>query len=381
MSASSDRSSSVDSPGADSTQLLADVVDGTEVALRRYFDSRADEVALIGEEYRAAVDVLSRFVLLGGKRVRPLFAYLGWLAVPTGEGRSAPDRPDSDAAIATFAALELVQACALIHDDIIDRSDTRRGRPTAHRQFEATHRGADWSGDAAHYGVSAAVIVGDLALAWADDMIADAPITPEALRRVRSIWSIMRTEVLGGQLLDIVTEASGNESIDAAYRVMRHKTAGYTVSRPLTLGAALAGADEELQQTLLAAGTDLGLAFQLRDDVLGVFGDAARTGKPSGDDLVAAKRTALLAVALRRAHDRDPALADRLRALIGHPLTEAELDEARAIFVDVGALEEIETTIDELTTRAFDRLRGADAEPTAVGALASFTARLAHRES
>jgi geranylgeranyl diphosphate synthase, type I len=376
---------------------LDDVPAAVESVLAAFFDRAVPVAADIDPQVGAAAEVVRDFVLQGGKRVRPTFAYAGWLAGRTATSRPPPaddadprrpDSPDDSDALRVAASLELVQACALIHDDIIDRSDTRRGRVTVHRDFERRHRADGWAGDPGHHGVAAAILMGDLALAWADDLVhghvpGDAPIAPPRPlpAAVGRVWSSMRTEVLGGQYLDIVNEAGGDESVDAAYRVMRFKTAAYTVARPLELGATLASAPPALISDLRSIGHDLGIAFQLRDDLLGVFGDPERTGKPSGDDLVAGKRTALLAVGLARAADRDPELAARLRDAVGRELTDAEIVSARALLVDVGALDEIEQRISTLLESALATLDGAGL-PTPIRAeLTGFAHRIAHRST
>lgn len=243
------------------------------------------------------VDRIDAF-LAGGKRVRPVFCWWGWRA---GGGRAelAHCRPVLQAA----AALELIQVCALVHDDVIDRSDTRRGRPAEHRAAAKSHADAGWAGDAEHYGLSTAVLLGDLALAWADDTLVEAAQQLAAVDRVQPVWRAMRTEVLAGQLLDLqVAAAPAADPVgqqQQAMAVIELKTAAYTVTRPLLLGAALAGAGPDVRRALSRYGTAIGTAFQLRDDLLGVFGDPAQTGKPAGDDLAEGKRTVLLASALR----------------------------------------------------------------------------------
>ena len=224
------------------------------------------------------------------------------------------------------AALELVQACALVHDDIIDSSASRRGHPTVHVAFAQRHRAHGWSGDPRGYGDAVAILLGDLALAWADDMVRESGVDHAAAARLAPVWSAMRTEVLGGQLLDITGEVTGDESEQTALRIDRYKTAAYTIERPLHLGAALADADPDLIAAYRGFGTDIGIAFQLRDDLLGVFGDPAVTGKPSGDDLRDGKRTVLVALALRRADATDPAVATLLREGIGTDLDDTEVE-------------------------------------------------------
>ncbi|WP_156686731.1 bifunctional (2E,6E)-farnesyl/geranyl diphosphate synthase [Mycobacterium sp. Marseille-P9652] len=336
--------------------------------LRGYLRERRAQSAPIGDDYGLLIAALEDFVLNGGKRLRPAFAYWGWRAV-------AEDEPDS-AVLLLFSALELLHACALVHDDVIDDSSTRRGNPTTHVRFATLHRERGWRGSAERFGMSAAILLGDLALAWADDIVSCAELSPDAHRRVRSVWTDIRTEVLGGQYLDIVGEASAAESIASAMKVDTFKTALYTVARPLQLGVAAAADRPDVQAAFARFGTDLGVAFQLRDDVLGVFGDPAVTGKPSGDDLRSGKRTVLLAEAVELADRSDPAAAALLRRSIGAELTDAEVDELRGVIESVGALAAAEQRIAELTRRALETVAAAPVDATAKAGLSDL-ARLA----
>lgn len=332
--------------------------------LRGYLGDRRAAAGYIGGEYDDLVAVLEDFVLRGGKRLRPAFAYWGWRAVADEPG---PESVGPEA-LRLFAALELLQACALVHDDVIDASETRRGHPTVHVHFSELHRAQGWRGSPEQFGISAAILLGDLSLSWADDMVATAALTEDARLRVRAIWSDIRTEVLGGQYLDIVAESSGADSIESALRVNRFKTASYTVTRPLQLGAAAAADRPDVQSVFQRAGIDLGIAFQLRDDVLGVFGDPAVTGKPSGDDLRSGKRTVLLAESFERAERSDPVAAKLLRTSVGAPLTDAQVAELCEVIESVGALAAVEQRIDTLTRRGLDALSAAPInEPAKVG--------------
>lgn len=343
-----------------------DVAGLVHARLADVFAAARDDAVEIGEPVVAATDALAGFVLGGGKRVRPLFADAGRSVAHGDDGIARPADDTDDALVGLGAALELVQACALVHDDIIDASDTRRGRPTVHRAFAAAHRDGAWLGESDRFGESMAILVGDLALAWADDLAAEAPV------RIVPVWAKMRTEVLSGQVLDIANEATCDESLAAAERVIAYKTAGYTVARPLELGAVLGGAGAPAVAQLRAIGLQLGLAFQLRDDLLGVYGDPAVTGKPSGDDLITGKRTVLIAEGLARA---DGGAAARLRALLGTEVSPAELADARAILTDCGAQGAVEARIESALASA---LGGIDALPTSAPARAKLTA-LAHR--
>ncbi len=345
--------------------------------LRRYLHDRRDEAAYIagaeGSEFNVLIAGLEDFVLSGGKRLRPAFAYWGWRAVATGD-------PDPGV-LQLFSALELLHAFALVHDDVIDESSTRRGKPTAHVHFAALHRDRNWRGSADQFGISAAILAGDLAHAWADDMVSRADLPPDAQRRVQRVWADIRTEVLGGQYLDIVAEASAAESIASALSVATFKTACYTVTRPLQLGLAAAADRPDIDAIFGRFGVDLGVAFQLRDDVLGVFGDPAVTGKPSGDDLRSGKRTVLVAEAMELADKSDPLAANLLRTSIGTALTDAQVGELRNVIESVGALAAAENRIATLTQRAMTTLAAAPIDAAAKTGLSELAKTATNRSA
>lgn len=329
-----------------------------EAVLTEFLARRRAEASVVGPIVDHAAGELERYVLAGGKRTRPSFVWAAWLGARGERYSDSEGSAKADVVLKYCAALELLHASALIHDDIIDRSDARRGRASVHVTFAAEHQHRHWSGDRDHFGVGAAILIGDLAAAWADDLVHEAD-TPVGIRhRTDAVWAAMRTEVLGGQLLDIAGEASREESVDAAMRINRYKTASYTAERPLHLGASLAAADEALIADYRCLGTDIGMAFQLRDDLLGVFGDPAVTGKPSGDDLRTGKRTVLLIEALARVNTKDRG-ASRLRTAIGTDLSAAEIDELRQIILSTGAVSIVERKITELTDRALRTLERA----------------------
>jgi geranylgeranyl diphosphate synthase, type I len=343
--------------------------------LRDYLRKRRSDCAYMGAEYAELTAALEEFVVRGGKRLRPLFAYWGWRAVA--------DHPENllDAdVLRLFSALELLHACALVHDDVIDASATRRGLPTVHRLFAERHRSDNWHGSSEQFGLSAAILLGDLALVWADDIVATAGLPIDAHRRVQRVWAAIRTEVLGGQYLDIVAESSGADSVASAMTVNIYKTASYTITRPLQLGVAAAADRPEVSDAFHEVGTNLGVAFQLRDDVLGVFGDPAVTGKPSGDDLRSGKRTVLLAEAVELAEKTDPVAAKLLRTSIGSDLSDAQVKEVCQVIESVGALAAVENRIDELTRHALGILDAAPIDSQARGGLTEL-ARLAANRS
>ena len=346
--------------------------------LTAFLAAKRDEAGQLDPWFATVVDALTDFVLGGGKRIRPTFAWWGW----RGAG-GTPEGPQARAVLRAVSSLELIQACALVHDDLIDGSTTRRGAPTVHVDFAARHRSAGWLGAPERFGSAAAVLLGDLALAWADDMLREAGLWPDQLRRAHRVWQAMRTELLAGQYLDVLTQACGDESPEAALRIDRYKTAAYTVERPLHLGAAIGGAPAGLVDAYRRFGADLGVAFQLRDDLLGMFGDPQVTGKPAGDDLREGKRTLLLAWGLRTADEqRRTAAAGLLRGAIGDPQVDEDTVTAiRELLVELGAVAEIERRITELTDSALARLRVADLAEPAAGRLTELALRATRRDS
>lgn len=334
-----------------------------ERALGEFLARRTAECADIDPAFGEAAQALGEFVLGGGKRLRPTFAWWGW----RGAGGS-PDGPEAPAVVRAISALELIQACALVHDDLMDASATRRGRPTVHVDFAHRHAAAGWRGFPARFGAAAAILLGDLAMVWADDMLRSAGLPADALTRTAPPWEAMRTEVLGGQYLDVLHQATGDATPRAALQVDRFKTAAYTVERPLHLGAAIADADADLTACYRRFGADIGVAFQLRDDLLGVFGDPAVTGKPAGDDLREGKRTLLLALAGERAAAQGrTAAAAAIEAALGDPDLDADgVDRVRAVLDELGAPQAVEQRIAALTGSALDALSvGRVAEPAA----------------
>lgn len=330
-----------------------DIDDANRVraALRRHLSERRGVVAGVDARVDRLAGLLADFVLEGGKRMRPRFALAGWCAA------TSSDDPAPDEVVTACAALELIQACALVHDDIIDASDTRRGRPTVHRAAESVHRAEQWAGDPARYGVSQAILLGDLALSWADEMFVGSGVDAAALGRALEPWYSMKTEVLSGQMLDVLAEAASATDEETPRRVNRYKTAAYTVERPVHIGAELAGAGPATVAALRDFGVGIGQAFQLRDDLLGVFGDPDVTGKPSGDDLREGKRTLLLARGVSLAPSPD---AGFLLSVLGTDPDAATLDRARRILVDSGAVASVEEDIDALSSRALHAI-GSDA--------------------
>jgi len=283
------------------------------------------------------IDLLSSLVLSGGKRVRPAMAYWGFV------GAGGDTTQESISKLG--AGLELLQAFALFHDDIMDGSPTRRGAPTAHVQAMASHEAQGWSGEARRYGEAVAILAGDVSLVLSDVLLADVNSD------VRRLWNELRIEVNLGQFLDVVGTARGEVSLAIAERIVEYKTARYTIVRPLQMGAALTGRND-LEDALANIGTPIGIAFQLRDDILGAFGQTELTGKPVGDDLREGKPTPLLARA------RSAATSDqtRLLDLVGTNLDAAQIADIQSVFIDTGAVADVEAQIEELTAASIDAI-------------------------
>ena len=317
-------------------------------ALAAFLSAQAQRLDAVSDQLGPVQDALAAFLLDGGKRLRPAFCYWGHRGVG-GE--------DSDAVVAAAASLELLQACALVHDDVMDGSDTRRGQPAMHRRFAALHRSQEWRGDAEAFGLSAAVLLGDLCLIWADELLNTSGMPVPALLRTQPVYDEMRVELMAGQYLDLLEQAVGGGTVESALRVARYKSAKYTIEKPLHMGAALGGGDPEAFAAYSGYGLPLGEAFQLRDDVLGVFGDPSVTGKPAGDDLREGKRTALVAMALETA---TPAQTAVVKRHLGDPhLSEEGVGLLREVITETGALARVEQLVDELMADALAALRAA----------------------
>jgi geranylgeranyl diphosphate synthase, type I len=331
---------------------------GVALALERFMHRQRPALLAAGEELLPGVAAIEA-LLAGGKRLRPAFCYWGWRGAG---GRDCPE------IIAAAAALELLHASALVHDDVMDGSDTRRGQPSLHRSFAARHAGSGWHGSAESFGVGAAILLGDLLLSWTDEMFQASGLPAEATERGHRVLSVMRTELMAGQYLDLLEQVSGAGTVESALRVASFKSAKYTVERPLHLGAALAGAPDDVVSVYTRYGLPLGTAFQLRDDVLGMFGDPAQTGKPAGDDLREGKRTVLVAVAFAKA---SPAQGAALAGRLGDPLLDqAGVAEIQEIIRATGALLACEELIKRYLSEALAALTGAPVTADAKEALA-----------
>nr|WP_236718336.1 polyprenyl synthetase family protein [Actinoplanes sp. TFC3] len=366
---------------------LVNAVEGT---LADFLASQIAALDAVDPELGGFARITRDLVLAGGKRLRPTFAYWGWRGVVGAREPVGPVLP-------ALGALELMHTFALVHDDVMDESATRRGQPTAHRLFAARHNTAGRLGDPERFGSSSAILVGDLCLIWADQLLAQTALTSATLFAVRARYDRMRVEAVAGQYLDVLGESQpASWSLDRALLVARHKTASYTVQRPLQFGLALAGparpltseprSDTELiDNAYHRYGIAVGEAFQLRDDLLGVFGDPAVTGKPAGDDLRTGKPTALLMLARQLATPAqraelawDPAGAVIPADGSGGP-SPAEIARRAEVIAETGAVAEIEALIRQRVEQSIAALDAAPLQDEARAALIDLAVTATHR--
>ena len=343
------------------TRVLLDLV---QKELDAFCAARRDEFEAISPDLVPVVEY-SRNLLTGGKRFRALFCYWAWAAsldqssIPQNENQRARS---AKAMVGICASLEMFHGAALVHDDLLDQSDTRRGTPSVHKRFEALHKDSGWVGSPERFGLAGSVLVGDLMLGWSSEIFGNALLnspTSEAESAARQEFSKMRVEVMAGQYLDVLEENAATtrpieEAVGRANRVMLYKTAKYSIEAPLLIGAAFAGAPTGLMRGLSAFGIPLGMAFQLRDDILGVFGDPAVTGKPAGDDLREGKRTVLVALTRQSLTGSSGQVFEEL--LSQRDLTEEQIKFLQQTIVGSGALAKTERMIEELAAESLAAL-------------------------
>ncbi len=323
---------------------LAHIAARVEARLRELIEHEYTRWTAFDPDLAAPLAEVGRLVLSGGKRLRPAFTHWGFVG--------AGGDPDDPMVVNAGGAFELMHAFALFHDDVMDDAASRRGAPTTHTVFAQQHQAGGWAGEARRFGEGVAILVGDLAFVYADQLLLGA--SPHAW----SIWNELRIELNIGQVLDIMGGVQNDRRRDKAERICRYKSGKYTIERPLHLGAALAAPGRtDLLDQLSAYGLPLGDAFQMRDDVLGAFGEEAVTGKPVGGDLREGKPTPLLARAVEAATAAQRTVLDR----VGRPdLSDAEVADIQQVIVDTGALADLEASITSLTDAAIAAARAAD---------------------
>ena len=353
--------------------------------LDRFMDDRQAEFDTISGDLSPIIDY-TRDLLRGGKRFRALFCYWSWIG-----NLENPATAQSQQALASIvkicAALEMFHAAALVHDDLIDQSDTRRGKPAIHKRFEELHKSQHWAGAPERLGAAGSILVGDLMLSWSSELfgsaLLDAP-SREIEAACRDEFGRMRVEVMAGQYLDVLEENAApsrpiSEGVDRANRVMLFKTAKYSIEAPLLIGAAFAGASSKKRHTLSNFAIPLGLAFQMRDDVLGVYGDPSVTGKPAGDDLREGKRTVLVALAREILEGKVAELFDQM--LTATDIGPEQIAVMQQTIIGTGALKKTETMITELGNESLVALDALELDGEAKAQLRKLANLVMNRES
>ena len=347
-------------------ESLSIIATRVEARLASMLATEHDRWAAFDADLSQPLSEIRRLVMSGGKRLRPAFCTWGYVA--------AGGEPSDQIVVDAGGALELMHAFALFHDDVMDDAATRRGEPTTHALAASEHSRSGWSGESRRFGDGVAILVGDLAFVYADELLAAAP--PEAWR----IWNELRIELNIGQYLDILGSVQRIRDLDKAERICRYKSGKYTIERPLHLGALLAAPDrgDELLPSLSAYGLPLGDAFQMRDDVMGAFGDAGLTGKPVGGDLIEGKPTPLLARAVAAASPAQLEILD----LVGRPgIGDEQVASIQQVIVDTGALDALEREITERTEAAVSALDDAPIAETADTELRALAVYVSSRAS
>ena len=320
---------------------LSHIARRVDARLQLLLDTERTRWSAFDTDLTQPIDEIARLVLAGGKRLRPAFCHWGFVG--------AGGNPDDQRVIDAGAAFELMHAFALFHDDVMDGSSTRRGEPTTHIVMSELHEKNSWVGESRRFGEGAAILVGDLAFVYADQLLLGAP------QPVWGIWNELRVELNFGQYLDMLGSANSERRLVKAERICRYKSGKYTIERPLHLGAVLAAPEkaEQLLPALSAYGLPLGDAFQMRDDVMGAFGETSVTGKPVGDDLREGKPTPLMAMATARANAAQLGVLQ----LVGNTvLNDAQVADVQTVIRETGALDQLEQLITSLTDDAIEAI-------------------------
>ena len=347
--------------------LVAEVKRAVDARLHNVVEGALRDAVKAGSEPAAMVDALAGLVRRGGKRLRPALVAAAYAA----SGRSLAPLPS--ALVDVGVAFELLQAYFLVHDDWMDGDRERRGGPSVHAALEARHGNP-------HLGASLAVLAGDLASGLAHEVLAAMTAPAGVVVRVMREFARMEQMVVLGQSLDLTLGADADP--DAVDRMHARKTGSYTVRGPLLIGALLGEASQDVVAALDRFGAPLGIAFQLRDDLLGTFGDPSETGKPVGSDLRAGKRTALVASALARCAPADRVRLQAILADATHParlapVTDEDIGYAMQLFETCGARAALEARIDALAAEARAALFGLP--PDAVELLLALEAAMVQR--
>ncbi len=329
-----------------------------------------DERPSLESEAEPLLDELESLVTSGGKRLRPRFCFWGHRAAGGSDRREI---------VRTGAALELLHTMALIHDDVMDGSSVRRNRASTFRTLSDLAAGVEHRGDPQRFGASAAILTGMLGFVLADRLFWTAGFDADTTRRAAQRYDRMRASAIAGQYLDLLAAHRGRADEATARRIGALKSGSYSVADPLVIGTLLATDDADVVVALESYGQPLGEAFQIRDDVLGTFGDPTVTGKDHDGDLREGKQTVLLAKAQARADRTQLRVLERLVGT--RELRPEDAARVRDVIVATGALDQTNRLISELCDQAMDALDRAPIEPEAKVALSALAAEATSRRA
>jgi len=349
--------------------LLADFRDQLETRLQQWLTEKEAEAAAESGASRELTETLTRFVARDGKRIRPALLYYTY---------SACGGQSDEKVMPMAMSVELLHTYLLIHDDIMDHADVRRGEPAAHVIYTELHRDQGWQGSSEHFGESVAILLGDLAQTYSLELYSSVDLAPEVAGEFRQQFSVMCQEVVLGQYLEMTAGYREHLEEDELLRVLRMKSGRYSVERPVQLGYLLAGAPEATRQALEVYGLQMGEAFQLQDDLLGMFGDAKTVGKPVGADLVEGKFTLVIHHAMRHLADTDRAVLQRA---LGNPnLDPDEMARVQGLIEASGARQKVQDMVEERLNQAREALATVSLAPDGAGFLEGLIAYLRGRK-
>lgn len=327
-------------------ELLSDYQKQVDPLLRNYFDKKLEEARKNDALAVEAIEMIADFTLASGKRMRPAVMYYAYLAA---------GGKDEDAIKEASVSIELVHTFLLIHDDIIDRDEKRHGVSTLHERYKKIARILNPKKDSTHFGNSMAMIVGDMTSAMANEVIFNTRFDARLIIRALDMLQRIVYVTIPGEMLDVLLEFKGSATEKEIMDMHERKTAKYTFEGPMYLGAVLAGNEEHMLEPFSRYALAAGKAFQLQDDILGVFGDEKKLGKPVGSDIIEGKQTLLVIKALAAASSSQKSI---IHSLLGKKdLSESELQAFRSVIRDTGALDYSVDLSKKLIAEAIDSLQ------------------------
>jgi len=322
-----------------------------EKELDLFFKDKLEKADKIDPSSKQMIELLKEFTLRGGKRLRAALVYYGYRCFSNKNLKEI---------IKASVTMELIQSYLLIHDDIIDNDDLRRNGPTLHISYKNIAKRKYKKIDSNHFGLSMAILAGDICAAFANEIMAKLKIKEKNKIQALNVLNHSLHHVIYGQVLDVLSELRiiTNKDIEKIHRL---KTATYTIESPLHIGALLAGAKQKHLKTLSNYAIPLGKAFQIKDDILGMFGEKEKVGKPVGSDIKEGKKNLLILKALESA---TPAQRQAIEEALGNQdLTKNQLNQVRAIVIKTGSLSYSQNLAKNLVKKAKSAIKSAKFRP------------------